>query len=1371
MKRAGFVLALLLLRHSAAGQVAPPQQPPPESGAGSYGITRTVAELISAENSAPSPKRLRPKRLKPALSKVATGGSSSGPRTASKPSVSIGPRTPQVSGILFNGGSGLAAAGPGAVTPPDSMGAVGLDQFLVCINNRITVFSKTGVIGGLNIDVDSFFATVLGGDLSTDPRVRFDRNTQRWFVTAISDALTNNRIMIAVSSGPTIADKTSFTFFFFQQNLAAPAGDINLFADYPTLGIDINALYMGASMFDSGSNFRGTSAWVIQKSSILGAGPIQVKAFRGLNVGGTGMSTAQGVDNDDPAATEGYFIGVDGNVFSKLVMRRISNPGSINPTISGDLNLAVPTTSFPIGLATAVPGVPALQSNAQDDGDDRLYMAQIKKFGGTSSLWTCHNIGVTSTGVASSSPTRDAIRWYKIGTLTGAPSLTDSGTFFDNAVGQGQSYWMPSLNVSGQGHMVVAFNFARFNQFIGAMMSGHLSTDGLGVSQPGTLLDTSVFGYHPSTVTPDGTTFERWGDYSYTSLDPTDDMTMWTVQEFALDSTHWGVRVIQIKAPQPASPASSSPGTVAAGQGSVTVTITGTPPVQSEAWFEPGPTFPNHLTGLLHNTVTSENIPINNITVIDGTHLTLDLNTIGITPASGTFDLTITNPDGQFRVGGGILNVSAAPGNPSCVITGPASPSNVSPTMNFTVTFPEIMNGIPPLMASNFVITNATLPVLSGAGPIYNLAVTPTAQGAVTCRLPVNSATGSVSGLKNTASNTASVVWDTIPPTVTLTPLLSPTKGNPVFNLVFSESVTGLAPGDFTLSSGGVSSVTGSGANYTVTVLAPAQGLLTITLPAGSAQDAAGNGNTVGGSSATYDTVAPTVVVTPPAAATLASPIPFTVTFSEPVSGLAITGITVSNGVGSLTGAGANYTVNVVPGGQGAVTVQVLAGQATDAAGNLNLISNVGSTIYDTVPPTTTILTMPFNPSGSSSATFTFSSSEGGSTFLVQIDGGAFAANVTGTQTYNGLTLGLHTFNVAAVDPAGNVDPTVATYSWLIPIIIIDGMAPLLNPFDSSAFLANWTISAPNGGVGWTVDATPATILVSNSFVSAPASLNYNNGTDYSTGASANAGSARSPQIDRTLLAGTARLKFMCNYQTDSIATATDTRIVTIWKGDLSGTWMAPIQLSGGVSALGACSAMGTWHQHVLDLAGVTPDFRVEFAFDTVNNVNNTGAGWFIDDFEVSDLVVSSLHQYVSGTPTVIPVGGATTSGVIDIRGTVDAGPAGSVRLEVEIQPVAVAFTGTPTLTATASGAGAPVSVTYTVPALGDYHWRARTVDVAGAVTSSWMEFGLNAVAAPDFSVVPAAVGGGGGGGGCGATGFEGFLIAALLRLRRRRRA
>ena len=47
--------------------------------------------------------------------------------------------------------------------------------------------------------------------------------------------------------------------------------------------------------------------------------------------------------------------------------------------------------------------------------------AQIRTVGGNTFLWTCHNIGVTSSGVASGNPDRDAVRWYKVGSLSTTP--------------------------------------------------------------------------------------------------------------------------------------------------------------------------------------------------------------------------------------------------------------------------------------------------------------------------------------------------------------------------------------------------------------------------------------------------------------------------------------------------------------------------------------------------------------------------------------------------------------------------------------------------------------------------------------------------------------------------------------------------------------------------------------------------------------------------------------------------------------------------------------------------------------------------------------------------------------------------------------
>jgi hypothetical protein len=99
----------------------------------------------------------------------------------------------------------------------------------------------------------------------------------------------------------------------------------------------------------------------------------------------------------------------------------------------------------------------------------------------------------------------------------------------------------------------------------------------------------------------------------------------------------------------------------------------------------------------------------------------------------------------------------------------------------------------------------------------------------------------------------------------------------------------------------------------------------------------------------------PTITTTAPDPTNL-SPIPFTVTFTESVSGFTVAGITVTNGSASNFSAvnGTTYTFDVTPLGDGVVTVMVTAGVATDAAGNANT-SVMFSITSDVTPPTGTI--------------------------------------------------------------------------------------------------------------------------------------------------------------------------------------------------------------------------------------------------------------------------------------------------------------------------------------------------------------------------------------------------------------------------------
>jgi hypothetical protein len=83
----------------------------------------------------------------------------------------------------------------------------------------------------------------------------------------------------------------------------------------------------------------------------------------------------------------------------------------------------------------------------------------------------------------------------------------------------------------------------------------------------------------------------------------------------------------------------------------------------------------------------------------------------------------------------------------------------------------------------------------------------------------------------------------------------------------------------------------------------------------------------------------------------------------------------------------------------------------------------------DDDPPETTILSGPKKKTKKKSVTFRFSSNEGGSTFECALDEKAFSP-CSSPARVKARKKGRHSFDVHAVDAAGNVDQTPATHSW-----------------------------------------------------------------------------------------------------------------------------------------------------------------------------------------------------------------------------------------------------------------------------------------------------------------------------------------------------
>ncbi|HEX4438585.1 MAG TPA: IPT/TIG domain-containing protein [Thermoanaerobaculia bacterium] len=631
-------------------------------GEGGDPYRRSVAE-ISAEQgavSAPAPRIAGPRLTAPRahLRDNPDSPSDTAASLGAAPIAAPSPAAPQTLGVSFLG----ASSGETNAFPPDTMGAAGPSQFLVGVNGRIRTFAKaTGSADGvLDADMTTFFNSVRQSQPIAYPRVRFDRLAGVWIVTVMNFNVTpaSNRILIAVSDSGTITAGTTWTYFSFQHDLDAPIGDTGLFLDYPSLGVDANGLTIGANIFDSGGVFQGTSVHVVRKSRLL-AGPGgdlvpsgDVVAFRNLTgtPTGSGPYAPQGVDNLATAApTVAWLVGVDNAGFGKLVFRKItySAPGAWPPSgISANSSLSVPATALPLSVPHQ--GNASGSAGLLDALDDRLMAAVLRN----GKIWTAHNIAVTSAGVGSASGDRDGTRWYEVDVSGASPALSQSGTLFDSTASNPRFYWMPAIMVSGQGHAALGTSTAGATQRINAATVGRLSGDTPGTLQAPLLFTSSATSYNPP-ADPGGP--RRWGDYSYTSLDPADDMTMWTIQEYCSAVDTYGVRVVQLLAPPPATPATASPAAVNSGLSSVSVTVTGNA-ISGSGFYDPGAGYANRI----HASVSGSGVSVNSVTYTSPTSITLDLDTIGA--GAGPRTITVTNPDGQSKTSAsGIITIATGP--------------------------------------------------------------------------------------------------------------------------------------------------------------------------------------------------------------------------------------------------------------------------------------------------------------------------------------------------------------------------------------------------------------------------------------------------------------------------------------------------------------------------------------------------------------------------------------------------------------------------------------------------------------------------------------------------------------------------------------
>jgi T5SS/PEP-CTERM-associated repeat protein len=432
--------------------------------------------------------------------------------------------------------------------PPDTMGAAGPNQFVAFNNNGFCIFNKDGSLVSRVSETD-FWTSALGanpGNLS-DPRILYDPASQRWFATMITtDQATNNKILLARSN---TADPTQG---FKGVSYTTTNG---LFADFPTLGLDANGVYVGTNDFTASSSFSNVGIYSVPKADLLADTPtlIRLTNLGTLSVSTYGDSLQAAVNYGPKLATDPEtIVAVSSSSGSRNIFTRLSGTTGSGATLGTATSKSVQSTSTP--TASSQPG----SSNTIDNGE-RNFSGNVVQVG--TFLYSVRGTRVSG---------RTAARW----TIADASTLAivQQGTISSPSL----SYFYPSIAVNASGDVVVGFSGSNSTTFASTYAVVGTSAGGV----PGGSL---TFGAPVQTKAGidfyDGT---RWGDYSATTLDPADPGIFWTHQEYAGARTisgtnwNWATQATEIV---PTKPGELRWSTTAGGSfGAATNSFTGTPP-------------------------------------------------------------------------------------------------------------------------------------------------------------------------------------------------------------------------------------------------------------------------------------------------------------------------------------------------------------------------------------------------------------------------------------------------------------------------------------------------------------------------------------------------------------------------------------------------------------------------------------------------------------------------------------------------------------------------------------------------------------------------------------------------------------------------
>lgn len=440
--------------------------------------------------------------------------------------------------------------------PPDTMGAVGRAQYMAVTNGAYGIFDKTSGTR-LSAVSDLSFWTGLGmTGANGDTRIMYNADASRWVMVAFGSNTAN--LQIAVSDTDNALGTWKATSFTGYAGLGFGAT-----ADYPTLALDKNAVYIGTNNFapatsGGANNYQGTTLNVIPITSLFNTvapTTTNLKQFvTGYVSGGSSNLDSgyaiQGV-NSKATGTSGKVVAASAFVddYMAYKVNGLTTTSAVGATQGAAVYQGFTDATAP-GAARQPSVAIAANQRIVDASDGRVSSSAYEVNG---RIYMVESVKVGAVDEA-------RIRW----------TVLDSNTLAVLAKGDlgaaGYDYYQASIGVNDAGKVVIGYNRSGLDAATGKIS---FMAQAFGTALDGSLVAVSGEILLKESLTDDyhnGSTFgaasagrQRWGDYSQVSVDPDNPNNFYLIGEFAREynnaagghptgtgGSRWGTWVAQL---------------------------------------------------------------------------------------------------------------------------------------------------------------------------------------------------------------------------------------------------------------------------------------------------------------------------------------------------------------------------------------------------------------------------------------------------------------------------------------------------------------------------------------------------------------------------------------------------------------------------------------------------------------------------------------------------------------------------------------------------------------------------------------------------------------------------------------------------------